>query len=282
MSRSNQATVGGRGLGGELRALRNAKRLSCKKVAEQLGWQASKVSRMETGKQGIRVEDVASMLVVYGVTGEERARLLAMAERAGEPGWWEVGGGLSEESKTLIQLEAETTRVVDFEPLLVPGLLQTPDYTRAVMKASGVSEADTEIRVAARMGRQAILSRDEPPELHVIVDEMALRRVLGSPRTMARQLRRLTEATEEPNVTLRVLALVLGGHPGLDGSFIIMDFVRAKPVVYLDHRISGLFLEEPAQIAFFRHMADRLTEMALSPAESVDFVARLAHEYDRE
>jgi transcriptional regulator with XRE-family HTH domain len=282
MSNLRQATVGVRGLGSDLRALRRAKHLSLRKVSDQLGWQASKISRIENGKQSVKVEDVASLLVVYGVTGEERARLLTMAERANEPGWWETSGGLSEESRTLIQLEATATRIIGFQPLVVPGLLQTPDYTRALMKSGDVPEPDIEVRVVARMGRQAILSRDEPPALYAIVDEMALRRVLGSPRTMARQLRRLIEAAEEPNVTLQVLPFALGGHPGLDGPFIVMDFARAKPVAYLDHKISGLFMEEDAQVTFFRHQADRLAEVALNPAESVDFVARLVHEHDRE
>lgn len=282
MSTLRQATVGIRGLGGELRALRMTKQLSCRGVAEQLGWQASKISRIETGKQGAKVEDVASLLVVYGVTGDERTRLLTAAERAAQPGWWETNGGLSQESRTLIQLEAQATRIFQLQPLVVPGLLQTPDYTRAVMKSCDVPEPDIEIRVVARMGRQAILSRDEPPTLHAIVDEMALRRVLGNPRIMARQLRRLIDSAEEPNVTFQVLPFALGGHPGVDGSFIVMDFARAKPVVYLDHKISGLFLEEPGQVAFYRDQADKLTELALNPTESVDFVARLARNHDRE
>ncbi|GAA2424235.1 helix-turn-helix transcriptional regulator [Actinomadura vinacea] len=282
MSSLRQSTVGVRGLGAELRELRKARQLSGRKVAGQLGWQVSKISRIENGKQGIKVEDVASLLVVYGVTGEERSRLLSTAERANNPGWWETNGGLSDESRTLIQLEATATQIIEVQPLVIPGLLQTPDYTRAVMKSCDVPEPEVEVRVVARMGRQAILSRDEPPTLHAIVDEMALRRALGSSRTMARQLRRLTEAAEEPNVTLRVLPFTLGGHPGLDGPFIVMDFARAKPVVYLDHKLSGLFLEEPAHVAFFRQQADTLTEMAMSLAESIDFVARLAREHDRE
>src|SRR5262245_11791786 len=124
MTKPNQPTIVGRGLGGELRGLRQAAKLSVRTVAAQLGWQASKLSRMETGQQGIRVEDVASLLVIYGVTGAERKRLLAMAERVKEPGWWEVLGGLSAESRTLVQLEAEATAIFNFEPLLVPGLLQ--------------------------------------------------------------------------------------------------------------------------------------------------------------
>jgi hypothetical protein len=262
--------------------LRIAGRLSCRKVADQLGWQASKISRIENGKQGVKVEDVASLLVVYGVTGEERTRLLTMAERANEPGWWETNGGLSDESRTLIQLEATATQITGFQPLVVPGLLQTPDYTRAIMKGCDVPESEIEVRVVARMGRQAILSRDTPPTLHTVVDEMALRRVLGSRRTMARQLRHLIEAAEEPNVALRVLPFAVGGHPGLDGSFIVMDFARAKPVVYLDHKITGLFLEEPTQVGFFRQQANRLAEIAMSPEDSLDRIARIAQEHDRE
>src|SRR5262245_47535856 len=176
MTTPRQPTVVGRGLGAELRALRKARRLTLKAVAGRLGWPISKISRIETGKQGVRPTDVASLLVVYEVTGAEHKRLLTMAERSDEPGWWEVIGGLSKESRTLIQLESEATAIDEFEPLFIPGLLQTPDYTRAVMRACGVPEPDLEGRVAARMGRQAILSRDSPPEFRAIVDEPALRR----------------------------------------------------------------------------------------------------------
>src|SRR5262245_56063043 len=105
MTTPRQPTVVGRGLGGELRALRKARRLTLKIVAARLGWPVSKLSRIETGKQGIRPTDVASLLVVYEVTGAERKRLLSMAERSDDTGWWEIIGGLSRESRTLIQLE---------------------------------------------------------------------------------------------------------------------------------------------------------------------------------
>jgi hypothetical protein len=164
----------------------------------------------------------------------------------------------------------------------VPGLLQTPEYTKAVMKACGVTDADAQPRVAARLGRQAILARDEPPALHVIVDEGVLRRVLGSRRVMARQLRALLDTAERPNVTLRVVPLGVGGYTGLDGSFALLDFPRNRSVVHLEHKISGLFLEEPEQVAFFRREADRLTGVALSAAESADLVARVATEHERE
>ncbi|MGC9668758.1 helix-turn-helix domain-containing protein [Planosporangium sp. 12N6] len=282
MAKPIQPTIVGRGLAGELRECRQGKKLSVRAVAAQLGWQASKLSRLETGRQGLRIEDVASLLVIYGVTGDERKRLLAMAERSAEPGWWEVLGGLPVESRTLIQLEAEATAIFDFEPLLVPGLLQTPDYTRAVMKVCGVPDDDAQTRVAARLGRQAILTRDEPPTLHAILDEGVLRRVLGSRWVMARQLRHLVEAADRPAVTFQVVPFEVGGHTGLDGSFALLDFSRNRSVVHLEHKISGLFLEEPEQVALFRREMDRLAEAALSPAKSVDLVARIATEHERE
>jgi transcriptional regulator with XRE-family HTH domain len=277
-----QPTVVGRGLGSELRALRKARRMTLKAVAERLGWPLSKVSRIETGKQGIRPTDVASLLVVYEVTGAEHKRLLTMAERSGERGWWEIIGGLSKESRTLIQLESEATSIFDFEPLLIPGLLQTPDYTRAVMHACGVPEPDLEGRVAARMGRQAILSRSDPPTFHAILDEPALRRVLGSGTTMARQLRRLSELAEYPNVVIQILPFELGGHTGLDGAFVVLDFRHNRPVVHLEHKISGAFLEEPDQVAYFRREIDRLLDTALSPGKSEDLIARVARQHERE
>ncbi|MBB4929496.1 transcriptional regulator with XRE-family HTH domain [Lipingzhangella halophila] len=258
------------------------RRLSLRHVAAQLGWQPSRLSRIETGNQGITTEDVASLLVIYGVTGDERERLLTKTERVDEPNLWEVQGPLSQESRTLIQIEPVATSIFNFQPLLVPGLLQTPDYTRVLMRAGGISEEDAEIRVAARMSRQAILSREEPPAFEVILDECALRRVIGSPKTMARQLRHLIEATERPNVSLRVLRYSVGAHTGLDGAFALFDFAKEGPVVYLDHKISGLFLDKSEQIAFFRAEADRLKSVALTRHESVDAVAAIAKELDQE
>lgn len=280
--REQPTTVVGRGLGGELRQLRKDRGLTAVSVAKRLDWQASRLSRMETGQQGIAVEDVAALLVVYEVTGAERKRLLGMAERAKDTGWWEVIGGLPAESRTLIRLEAEATAIVDWEPVLIPGLLQTADYVRAVMRGCGVPEADAQGRVAARLGRQAILTRDDPPTLDVLLDEVVLRRVLGGPRVMARQLRHLIEAAERPNVTLRVVPFALGAHTGLDGPIVLLTFDRNRPVVHLEHKLSGLFLDDPEQVMFYRREADRLAEVALSPARSIDLVARVATEHERE
>ncbi|MFC4106313.1 helix-turn-helix domain-containing protein [Micromonospora zhanjiangensis] len=281
MPSRSRPTIAVRGLAGELKALRQALGLSVRGVADRLGWPPSKLSRIETGRQGIRIEDVAALLVVYEVVGDERERLLAMSERS-EPGWWEVLPGLPVESRTLIQLEAEATGVFNFEPLLVPGLLQTADYTRAVMQACGVNDEDAQSRVRARLGRQAILAREEPPELRVIIDEGALRRVLGGPWVMARQLRHLLDAADRPTVTVQVIPLAVGGYTGLDGPFAILDFRRNQSIVHLEHKISGLFLEEPEQVSYFRQEIDKLDAVASSPTESVKLIAQIVRTFDRE
>ncbi|MGW9350086.1 DUF5753 domain-containing protein [Nocardiopsis flavescens] len=243
---------------------------------------ASKISRIENGKQGINTEDVASLLAIYGVKGEERGALIAKTVVAEKPDYWEIQGPLSKESRTLSQLEPQATVILDVEPLLIPGLLQTPEYTRAVMKACGLRDEDAEIRIAARLARQVILSRAEPPELIAIIDEGALRRPVLEPRLMARQLRRLLEAAERSTVTLLVLPTSLGAHTGLDGAFTILDFEREKSVVYLDHKVSGLFLEQPEHVAYYRRQVDTLGEVALGIDASADRVAAIARELEQE
>lgn len=272
----------GRGLAGELRHLRKQRRLTCQMVGDRLGWQPSKMSRMETGQQGLTVADVASLLTIYGVVGKERERLLRMVEQQETPGQWETSTVLSEESRTLIRLEPDATAIVEVEPLLIPGLMQTQDYCRAVMRSGNVPEDDIEPRVSARMARHGVLGRHNGPSLEMIVDEMALRRVIGGRKVMAKQLRAMAEEAERPNVTLRILRFELGGRGALDGSFTLFDFPRSKPIVYLDHKISGVFLEEDDQVEFYRNEAARLADVALSPAESLEFVATIAQEHDRE
>lgn len=282
MTVEKRTSLVGLGLAGELRNLRKELKLTCQVVADQLGWQPSKMSRMETGQQGITVADLASLLTIYHVIGKERERLLRMVDRQDEPGEWETYSTLSEESKTLLRLEPDANAIVDVEPLLVPGLVQTADYCRAVMKSCNVPAEDINARVSARLARQAVLANEDTLTFEMIVDEGALRRVQGSQRIMVRQLRAVVEAAERPNVTLRVLPFVLGGHTGLDGSFMVIDFPRNKPVVYLDHKISGVFLEDPDQIDFYRGEAATLAEIALNPVESAEFVATIAREHEQE
>lgn len=280
MAGGRHATVGGRRLGAELRAIRKEKGYGLREIAGRLGWQPSKISRIETGKQGVTKEDVASLLALYGITGTRRDEVVAKAETVDDSGYWEIQGPLSPESRTLIHLESQARRIVTCQPLLVPGLVQTAEYTRAVMRSGGVDSGDADVAVAARLGRQAVLSREHPPEFEAIIDEGVLHRPILPPAQLAIQFRRLLDVMRGGRAWLRVLPLKAGAHAGLDGSFTLLEFSKESPVVYLDHRISGVFLEEEDQVEFFRAQLERLRATAASPEESLQFVADAIRSWD--
>jgi hypothetical protein len=167
----------------DLKHIRNQAGLTLEDVCLKLKWQQSKLSRMEGGQQCISEADLASVLVMYEVTGKERQSLLHLAERQDDPGRWETYSELSEGSRTLIRLELEASSIVDVESLLVPGLVQTADYTEAIMKAANLRPEQIAVRVKGRAARQAILLKDKPPKLDMILDETVLRRVVGATRS---------------------------------------------------------------------------------------------------
>jgi transcriptional regulator with XRE-family HTH domain len=269
-----------RGLGAELRDLRLGLGKTSRAVATSLGWSPSTLSRLENGLRGITVEDVAALLVVYQVTGAERDRLLALAREVDRPGWWETGlPGLPNQLTALIGFESQAERITDVGMLLVPGLLQTTEYARAVMVGGDVPAHEIEARVVTRLGRQALLSRPDPPELHVVLDESVLRRPVGGPPVMAAQLRHILTAAARPTITVQVLPSVLGAHLGTAGSFVLLEFAKAHAIVHLEHLRSSLFVDEPDDVTPFVHARDTLARQALDPAASADLLASLADEY---
>lgn len=275
------ATVRARGLGAELRDLRAAKSLTTREVAARLGWSASRVSRTENGRRNISSEDVAALLVLYGVTGAERDRLLTLAREADQPGWWETRHpGLPSQLNALIGFESQATRIIDLQLVLVPGLLQSPEYTRAVMERTGVPANEIETRVATRLSRQVILSRADPPEYLAILDEAVVRRPIGGRTVMIEQLRRLVGIAERPGISLQVIPYGVGAHAGLNGSFMMLEFAKARTIVHLEHTRSSLFLDDPDDVSPFATGIDTLREMALDPMKSAEFIASVAAEYE--
>jgi hypothetical protein len=281
---SNQKLVNGvaSGLAWELKYIRKARGMTLDDVCLKLRWPLSKLSRMEGGQQCISEADLASVLVLYEVHGKERQHLLHLAERQDDPGRWETYPELSEESRTLMRLELEASSIVDVESLLVPGLVQTTEYTEAIMKAANLRPEQIDARVKARKARQAILLKDRPPILDMILDETILRRVVGSHKIMARQLRAMLDAAERPNVRLRVLPFHQAMNAGLDGPLYLMDFPRGNSVLHLEYKVTGVFLEDQDKIDICRRDVARLAGAALSPAESLELVATVASEHDLE
>jgi hypothetical protein len=237
---------------------------------------------MERGHQCISAADLASLLVIYKVMGRERRRLLHLVERQDEPGRWILDSPLVPTPMTLIHLESDALSLVDAETLLMPGLVQTADYARAVMQAGDVPPELVEPRVEARMQRQLILAKDKPPKLDIILDEGVLRRTVGSRKVMARQLHVLMEVADRSDVRLWVVPLEMGGNAGFYCSFYTFNFPNDESVVLLESKTSAVYLEDKEKIDIFRRHAAKLGQVALNPAQSVGLVARIAREHERE
>jgi hypothetical protein len=228
---------------------------------------------MERGHQCISAADLASLLVIYKVRGAERARLLHLVERQDEPGRWIVESPrLTPTHSTLLRLEAEATSLVNAELVQMPGLTQTAEYVRALMQAGDVPPELIEGRVYERKERQLILDKAKPPKFDILLDEAALRRVVGSHALMARQLRALLEFADRPNVRLWVVPLGVGGLVGFDCSFYMINFPHDESVVQLGGKVSVVYLEDKEAIDVFRQHAAKVGKAALDPVKSVALI----------
>lgn len=276
------ATARGRTLGGELRDVRKATGLTTRAAAARIGWTATMLNRTENGHRAASAEDVATILGAYGVVGSERERLLSLARDAENPGWWETGDSIFPAPvKALIGFEAQAVRISSVELNLIPGLLQTPAYTRAIMRAAGVAPLEIETRVAMRLGRQAILTRPDPPRMLAVMDEATLIRPVGGAKVMAEQLRHLLRMAERRNIAVRVIPLRVGAHAALAGPFTILEFERAQTLVHQEGKRWISFVDTPSEVAPFVTCIDTLSEMSLTCARSVELISSVAAAYER-
>lgn len=271
-----------RQLGAELRRLRERAQRTVADVAGQLGWSESKLSRIETAHIGIRKPDLERLLGVYDLDNPARARLLAVAVRSRQRAWWEAyGDALPDAYETLIDFEAEAGSIFTYESQVVPGLLQTSEYASAVTQAYVLDEPVDFVdqRVQVRMARQAVLTRDPAPELWAILDEAVLRREIGGPDVLRRQALRLMEMSERPTITIQVLPFSVGAHPALNGSFILLEFPNGseQPLAYSEGITGGVFRNKPEHVSRYRLIFEALRDLSLSPAESLDMIAAVAH-----
>ncbi|MGV9457307.1 helix-turn-helix domain-containing protein [Streptomyces sp. NPDC003635] len=276
-----------RKLGAELRALRTGAGLTSGEAARLVGWHQSKVSRIETGASGVKPADVRLLLDAYGVADSQlRELLLVLAgtdDGAGRHHWWHAYRGvLPPTYRDFISLESQASAMRTLETSVVPGLLQTPEYARAVTRAAvgGLDETDERLDalVEVRLARQDVLRGEPPLELSAVLDEAVLRREIGGPGVMARQLWRLVEAGRLPQVRLQVLPFTAGAHIGVTGPFVVFSFSRTSDldVVVLDHLTSSLYLERKEDLQAYTEAFTTLQIHALSPEESLDYIAGIA------
>jgi transcriptional regulator with XRE-family HTH domain len=278
----NKATLTGTGsptvmrilLGVRLRRLREARRISVDEAAYVLRGSPSKISRLENGRVSVKERDILDLLAFYGVADDaQREELRSMTARANSRGWWhdysDILPGWFEE---YIGLEEAAIQIRGYEVQLVPGLLQTEDYARAVTLLEYSNPKEINRRVSLRMTRQAILSRPKPTSLSVVLDEAALRRPLGGPSVMRAQLRHLIEMSQRPNVTIQVVPFKIGGHPAVAGPFSVLQFAEKdlSDVVYLEQLASSQYLDKQDTIDKYLAVMERLCIEAATPADSAE------------
>lgn len=272
--------IGNRGLGMELRRHREKAGMSLEQVGSVLNWSASTMSRLERGlRPDTTPAEVSALLAAMKVVGPERDRLMRMAAGQAERGWWEHAS-MSGEARTFLAFETKVSRLINVEPLLVPGLLQTPAYYHALLLAFGVDKSKIPGRIARRLHRQELLVRPNPPEFAFIVCELSLRQPFGGHAVMAAQLWHIAEQVDLPNVSVRVIPTSVAAHPALDGAFVMFEFPDDPPVVCVESRRTTMYPDEPDTIETYRLTVERSTDLALSEQESQVLLRAIAEDME--
>ncbi|WP_243859196.1 helix-turn-helix domain-containing protein [Amycolatopsis arida] len=280
MSNPKHVTIRCRHVAGRLRDIREGTGMTLNDAADLLGVSISKISRMETGCATLFVDEVATLLGLYKVEAAERERLLDLVRKSQEKNWWERLQGVPEPWASLMDFETRTSRIQTFQPLVVPGLLQTAEYSREVITQMDptLSETEVEARVGARMARQWLLTKPFGPSYVAVLDESVLRRPVGDRQVMVQQLRHLLDMSDRPNVLLRVVPQSAGAHAGLRGSFVLMEFQEAPPLVYLEAQGTHLYLEEPEDVGSYKLALSNILSMALAPDATRELIVTLLDE----
>ena len=275
-------TVRRRELGALLRKLRLEKGLTVEQAAGRLMFSMSKLSRMETGHGAATPRDIRDLCDLYNVTDEaERQRLVTLAREGKQQAWWQP---YDLDYETYVGLEQAAIGLCYYQCTIVPGLLQTQAYAKAMLDVS-IPELPPE-RISAHLEvkrtRQQVLTRDEPLLLWAILDEAALHRVVGGQEVMAEQLDRLIEISGKDNIKIQVIPYGAGAHPAMDSTFNILEFAGSVPkVVYVEGLVGYSYLDRPADLVRYQKVFDRLSELALSPEESTAMIARIKQDYTK-
>jgi transcriptional regulator with XRE-family HTH domain len=264
-----------RELGAVLRALRNTKGLTVEQVAERLLCSPSKVSRMETG-QGATARDIRDLCELYGLAdAAERDRLMTMAKEGKRPARWQR---YDLAYARYAELEEEAVAISAFQSSVVNGLLHTKGYARASHEGAmpRLDPRQIDLQIEAKLTRQRILTRDDPPRFDVVLDEAALHRMVGGRQVMAAQLTKILDTAALPNVVVQVLPYEVGFHPAVESNFTILALPNPAPdVVFVEGLIGSNYLDRPDDLKKYREIFDRLQSIALNPKDTVDLIADL-------
>jgi transcriptional regulator with XRE-family HTH domain len=259
-------------LGAMLRRLRESQGISRERAGEAIRASQSKISRLELGRTGFKLRDVVDLFTLYGVTDEsERGMLLGLARQANAPGWWhDYSDVVPAWFEPYLGLEQAAGLIRTYEVQFVPGLLQTPEYARAVIELGHghAPAAEAERRLELRMRRQEILRRPHPPHLWVVIDEAALRRPIGGAAVMYAQLQHLIDLCEVPHITIQLMPFRSAGHAAAGGPITLLRLPEPQlsDVVYLEQLTSALYPDRRDDIDYYRDILNRLATQADPPA----------------
>ena len=273
-----------RELGQRLRAMRTGADMTVAEAAERVGISTSKLTKIELAQLSATRDDVLKLLDTYGEAGpEQQALLLTMVREGNRKEWWEGRRTLHPKFGSYLGLESVATTLQAYDTHLVHGLLQTPDYARAMLRAARPELLEHEIDqlVQFRLRRQQVLTRADPSPLTLwsVMDEAVLRRHVGGRETMHAQLQRLITASELPNVTLLVMPDELGAHPGLDGPMSILQFeTGTRPVVYVEGQAGNLYMEKDDDLRRCQQTMNHILAAAPGPDQSLALIRQIAKE----
>jgi transcriptional regulator with XRE-family HTH domain len=268
-------TVRGRQLARELRNLREQSEMTGEQVAVKMGWEQSKISRMETAKMRITSGEVMELCETYGIDGDKRDQLVLLARSARQRDWWrEYSDSVKKGFIDFLAFEAEARTSCGYEAQVIPGILQCPEYARAILR--GVEprdEGEVERGVALRRARQErITASANPLDVWAIIDEAVLHRAVGRPEVMQAQLNHLLDLGELRNVSIQVLPYQTGIHAAIDGPFVVLSFDGYPDLLYIEHLLGCVYLEKPTETEQGRLIFDHLRSAAFNTGDSAALI----------
>ncbi|MFE7046916.1 helix-turn-helix domain-containing protein [Streptomyces californicus] len=285
MASHPRPTVRRRRVGAELKRLREKAGVRMEDAAERIGGDKPKISRQENGRQGVSKLEIEALLELYGVSDDRRrTALITLAREGRRKGWWaQYSDILPAGFQERLSIESDAARILAFQPMLIPGLLQTVEYATEVIRS--VDKEATEEQLASyievRRSRQEIFTRDNPPQFVCLLDEAVLHREVGGPAVMAAQLGKLLEISNPPKLTIQVVPFAEGWHAGVDGAFNIFSYPDPMDldVVNLDYLDGALYLEEDKPVERYQLAFDELRTASLSTKKSMEVVSSVQKEF---
>jgi DNA-binding XRE family transcriptional regulator len=266
-----------RALAAALREAREVTQTGLRELARRLQISPTQISNWETGRRVPNIEQVAMILASLRTSPADRENILELARKADEPNWLTAGvEGVPVQLAGVVECERSASTITQWATMTIPGLLQTPEYTREMMQAGLDDQGDIELRMMVRAGRkEVVMRRRNPVMLHALISEAALYETPGDEEVLVDQLDFLLEMGKRSNVVIQIIPMRIGWHPGWSGPFMLYEFPNSPAVVYFEHYSSGAFVPAKHDVAEYRRAIHRMQGLAKSVEESAEFIRKV-------